>query len=237
MSDEGPSRWSLQGLKKQVEGRLPQMTLPDWPQLGKEIELPVYIVHNSPDAEDYFFIFDFEDFVEASRAGLFVRPKLKVWAGRSDFGKRRFARQFRESFGREFDIARAQLADQQKKPKGWFSFLRESVGDAGSVSQIAANIVLLAGLGLGKMVMAQILPKGWLGGPSDARKLEEAISETQVKVDAALENLEIVLHPELYSFAYKGQPPGKLTGMDYDAWPLPDYVRAHLEDGQSGSWW
>ena len=53
------------------------------PILGRDVELPVYLIHNSPDVEDYFFIFDFEDFVEQSRQGWFVRPKLRLWAGRS----------------------------------------------------------------------------------------------------------------------------------------------------------
>ena len=30
------------------------------PKFGTEVEIPVYVVHNSLDAEDYFFIFDFE---------------------------------------------------------------------------------------------------------------------------------------------------------------------------------
>jgi hypothetical protein len=224
-------RWSLEGLRKSVEHRLDAL-----PTIKKTVELPVYVIHNSPDAEDYFFIFDFEDFVEASRSGLFVAPKLRVWAGRSDFRRRMFARQFRESFAREFDIARAQLAAQEPEKQGWFGFLRNAIGDAASLSQIVSNVVLLVGVGAGKMILSRVLPKAWLTGKSDERKLEEAIADTQSKVDAALENIEITLHPELYSHAYQGQPPGRLSGMDYDAWPLPGFVKHHLGAGKSRSW-
>jgi len=97
--------------------------------------------------------------------------------------------------------------------------------------------VLLVALNASRMVLTQILPERWLAGKSDDAKLEGKISEVQTKVDQALEEIEVVLHPELYSFAYKGQPPGKLSGMDYDAWPLPGFVRDHLQDGQSQSRW
>ena len=232
MSDKSPSPWSLKGLRDAVSTRMSDISLPSLPTLGSEVALAVYVIHNAPDPENYFFIFDFEEFVEVSKSGVFVRPKLKVWAGRADFAKRRFAREFRKSFAHEFDIARAQLAHREATKTGWFGFLRNR-----SLGQFAANVVLLAGVGAGKLVLSSILPKGWWAGKSDERALEESIADVQGKVDNALESLEIVLHPELYSHAFKGQPPGRLSGMDYDAWPLPDYVRAHLGDGTSGAWW
>ncbi|WP_317057757.1 hypothetical protein [Roseovarius rhodophyticola] len=226
--------WSLRTVADRVRE---QIALPALPKLGREVNMPVYLIHNSADPEDYFFIFDFEQFVEQTRAGLFVRPKMKIWAGRQDFDRRAFARQMRESFAREFDIARAQLAANGGKAKGWFGFLGSSVGEVGSLSGFVANVVLLVALSAGKMVLSQVLPKNWIAGKSDARKLEDGIDATKNKVDSALQDVEITLHRDLYNHAYRGQTAGRLTGMDYQAWPLPAHVKQHLNDETSGSWW
>ncbi|WP_299725117.1 hypothetical protein [uncultured Tateyamaria sp.] len=209
------------------------------PKLGKDVEIPVYVVHNSLDAEDYFFIFDFEQFVESSRQGLFARPKLRVWAGRDDFSRTEFARQFRRSFAREFDIARAQLEAQGERKTGWFGFLKNTFGElkGASLGSFLSNLVLLAATTTGKAVLAQILPTSWMTSRSDAQKLDAAIDETQTKVDAALGALTITLHAELMEHAFKDGGSGRRSGLERDAWPLPAYVRQHLHDGKSGAWW
>ena len=86
--------------RKALDRLKDQLPVVKAPTLGTTVDVPVYVIHNSADAEDYFFIFDFEQFVERSRSGIFVRPKLKVWAGRNDFGRGAFARQFRGSLMR-----------------------------------------------------------------------------------------------------------------------------------------
>ena len=58
--------------------RLPDLTLPT---LTREAEIAVYMVHNSRDPDDYFFLFDFEEFVDRSSHGAFVRPVLRILAG------------------------------------------------------------------------------------------------------------------------------------------------------------
>ncbi|MEL6411163.1 MAG: hypothetical protein AAGK67_15900 [Pseudomonadota bacterium] len=231
MSKDPDNGWSLGGLAGKLREQVGQLSLPDLPKLGREVEMPVYLVHNSEDAEDYFFIFDFERFVEESQSGVFVRPKMTIWAGRDDFDRRLFARSMRESFAQEFEIARAQLMAQKDKPRGWFSFLTSSFGEATSLASFVSNLVLLIGLSAGKMVLSQVLPRGWLQGKTDEQRLEKGIDETKSKVDAALESIDITLHIELYRHAYHGQAPGRLSGMDYDAWPLPGHVRQHLQPG------
>jgi len=211
----------------------------EFPKLGAEVEIPVYMVHNSLDAEDYFFIFDFEQFVETSREGFLVRPKLKVWAGRDDFSRTDFARQFRRSFAREFDVARAQLEAQGVRKTGWFGFLKNTFGElrGASLGAFVSNVILLVATTTGKAVLAQILPSTWIAGRSDGQKLDAAISETQAKVDAALSALSVSLHPELMEHAYRDGGAGKRSLLDRDAWPLPAFVKQHLDDGTSGSWW
>lgn len=211
----------------------------EWPTLGKTVEIPVYVIHNTQDAEDYFFIFDFEEFVERSRDGIFVRPKLKVWAGRADFSRTLFARQFREAFAREFDAARNALKAEQKKGRG-FGWLGWDLGfDVVSslVASFIANIVLLLATTTGRAVLSVLPIPNWARGKSKEGKLEDQISATQAKVDAALEAIEVSLHRTLYEHAWRGGQGGPLTGMDYDAWPLPEHVVRHLGDGESGSWW
>ena len=209
------------------------------PKFGTEVEIPVYVVHNSLDAEDYFFIFDFEQFVEASRKGLFARPIIRVWAGRDDFARYSFARQFRESFAREFDIARAQLEAQGERKTGWFSFLINTFGEfkGASLGAFLSNLLLLVAMTSGKAVLSQVLPASWLGLQSDAQKLDDAISDTQTRVDAAIRELRISLHVYLMRHAYRDGVSGRRSGLERDAWQLPSYVRKHLNDGSSGAWW
>lgn len=221
-------------LTQRVKSTLPQIS---WPSLGRTVEIPVYVIHNSRDAEDYFFIFDFEEFVEKSREGMFVRPRLKVWAGRDDFERRVFARHFRESFTVEFDAARAALARGEDAAQGWFSWggLKELVTSGGA--SFVANVVLLVGVSAGRMIWEALpLPKIF-AGKSDQAKLDAAIAETQLKVDDALSQMTVTLHQELWTHAYRGGAPGPMTGMDRDGWPLPAHVREHLTDGTSSSWW
>ena len=223
----------MRSLKDRLFGQFPEIRLPT---LGKTVDIPVYLIHNSGDPEDYFFIFDFEQFVERSRAGMFVRPRLKVWAGRSDFGRRAFARQFRESFAREFDAARTALAAGGGKRHGWFSWGLGKDVLSGAISGFVANILLLVATSAGRAIWTSLPLPGFLREKSDAEKLEATIADTQGKVDAALSEMEITQHRELYDHARKHGPLSQRQ-LDCDAWPLPSFVREHLTDLASTSWW
>lgn len=223
----------MRGIKDRILDQLPAVKMPS---LGKPVDIPVYVIHNAADAEDYFFIFDFEQFVERSRSGMFVRPRLQVWAGRNDFARGKFARQFRESFAREFDAARAALAAGGGQKNGWFSW---GIGKdllTGAISGFVANIVLLVATSAGKKILSSLPLPGFLREKSETEKLEASISETQTKVDVALADMDITLHRELYDHARKFGPVTQ-RDMDYDAWPLPAYVRDHLTDKTSTAWW
>lgn len=222
-------------LRERLTASVPSVS---WPTIGRTVDIPVYVVHNSPNAEDYFFIFDFEQFVELSRGGAFVRPKLKVWVGRDDFDRTSFARQFRTSFAKEFEAARHALAqDKNGKQGGWFLWVQKSDLLGLNLATFTANVVLLVGLSAGKMVWSALpVPSLWTK-KSDQAKLEESIQHTQAKVDTALQGMDVTLHRELWTHAYKGITPGRMTGIDKDAWPLPDFVKTHLNAETSTSWW
>ena len=62
-------------LKKKIFESLPEFRAPD---LSRKAEISVFLIHNSRDSEDYFFLFDFEEFVEKfERRVLFVRPVIR----------------------------------------------------------------------------------------------------------------------------------------------------------------
>lgn len=216
-----------------LRAQLPEITLP---KLGREVSIPVYVIHNSIDPEDYFFLFDFEQFVEQSKGGLFVRPGLKVWAGRDDFGRSDFAHQFRETFAAEFDRMRAEVAGGKKKGMGWLSWdLAFLVPDL--LGWFLAHIVLLVATSTGKALLGSFSLPSWLKGKSKSAKLEDEIDKTKGQVEEALRRIDVSLHRELYDHAFRDGPRGPVSGIDREAWPLPGYVRAHLGDGKSGSWW
>lgn len=219
-------------LTEALWNKMPDIPLP---KLTRDAEIAVYMVHNSLDEEDYFFLFDFEEFVDRSQGGVFVRPCLRVFAGRDDFSRVSFARQFREVFASEFDRMREELASSKKS--GWlsWSFGVGSILDV--IGGLVANLVLAVALSLGRNLLSQIAVPGFLKGKSAETKLMDEIERTKSKVETALEKVEVTVHPELYQHAYRDGPLGKIGAMDRDAWPLPSYVRDHLSDARSGSWW
>ena len=192
------------------------------------------------DPEDYVFLFDFERFMREAKAGMFARPVLKVWAGRGDFDRRAFARRLRESFSAEFTQMRAQAGQR----KGWFSISFNDVLSGTAAVHFLGTVVLYVAVtggkamlqGAGAMLGLDRLFTG-IQGADATTKLESEIAEKQAVVDAALADTEIVLHRDLYLHAYRHGNAGPLTGIDHDAWPLPDYVTAHLDDGETTSWW
>jgi len=215
--------------------KLPSVSLGDlsWPDVTREVEIAVYLVHNSNDAEDYFFLFDFEEFVEKSRSGLFVRSVLQVFAGRADFSRTLFARQFREVFANEFDRMRTELAASKNSKWGWLSF-----GNAiNLVGGLVSNLVLALALSAGSKVMQGLGIARVFTAKSDGTKLRDEIEKTKSQVETAHERIEITIHRELYDHAYSDGYLGKISDMDREAWPLPAYVRAHLTQRSNGSWW
>lgn len=211
--------------------RLPDFTMPT---LTKDAEIAVYMVHNSRDAEDYFFLFDFEEFVSRSKTGYFVRPSLRVFAGRDDFSRSRFAHEFRAVFSSEFNRMRAELATKKKRKRGWLDW---NLNPFDLVGSLVSNLVLATALSLGKSVFSEISLPRLLKGKSLEAKLSDEIDGLKSRVEAALERQAVTLHPELYEHAYRDGRLGPNAKLDREAWPLPDYVRQHLDDRESGSWW
>lgn len=221
----------MMGIGKAILDYLPEFKLPE---MTREAEIAVYMVHNSAGAEDYFFLFDFEEFKARSEAGMFVRPVIRIFAGRDDFSRLRFARQFREVFAAEFDRMRAESAG---KKSGWLSWSFVGSSAVEMLGGFIANLLLAIALGTGKQILNLTGLAGLLRGKSDEAKLVDEFEKTRSQVEEALSDIEVTIHPELYEYAYRDGLKGKISGMDRDAWPLPAYVREHLRDAKSGSWW
>ncbi len=216
---------------KPLRDRLPSLELP---ALSKVAEINVYLIHNSADAEDYVFLFDFEEFADRSKAGMFVRPAIRIFAGRDDFSRVTFARQFREVFATEFDRMRAELGAAKGK-RGWLNF-NFGLSAVDLIGNLVANVVLAIALSAGKAILGQIATPGFLKGKSAEAKLADEIEATKGQVEAALRQIDVTIQPELNAHA-RGLGGAMASGVDREAWPLPSYVRAHLKDGESGSWW
>lgn len=206
------------------------------PRLMREVEIAVYLIHNSRDPEDYFFLFDFEEFVARSESGIFVRPALRIFAGRDDFSRTVFARQFRDVFATEFDRMRSELTSAKGK-RGWLDWKFVGSSAVDMIGGLVANLVLATALSIGRRAFSGFsLPK-MLSGRAPEAKLADKIDETKSRVEAALARIDVTIHPELYAHAYRDGYKGRISGMDRDAWPLPSYVRTHLDRGESIAWW
>lgn len=223
----------MKGIRDKILGSLPDLK---WPELTKEVKIAVYLIHNSTDPEDYFFLFDFEEFVDRSKSGLFARPVIQIFAGRDDFSRTQFARAFREVFATEFDRMRVEVSKGNGK-RGWLDWGSGLGIDTGSISAFVSSILLAIALSAGRSVLPRIPTPSFLKGRSAEAKLADEIDKTKVKVEKALRDIQVTLHPELYDFAYRDGHRGPNASLDRDAWPLPQFVRAHLNQGKSGSWW
>ena len=209
--------------------------------LASEVEVPVYVVHHGTGAEDYVLLCDFEAFLRESQSGLFHRPVLKIWAGRDDFERIPFARNLREAFADQFDRVRAAHRAERDAARSNWSLRLPGLGEIllwglTTTGGLVGSILLyLATAATGEALrdIGQALRNSLLGrafrGKDPEVALEEMIAEKKSVIDAALARQSVTLHPELYAHAWRRGRPGPLTGMDRDAWPLPEFVRAEME--------
>ena len=206
--------------------------------LTSEVEIPIYLIHQGPGAEDYEILCDFAAFMAANQKSFLARPVLKVWAGRQDFERHLFARELRQAFSDQFEKLRA--AERAERERTSWSL--PSVGDGvlwglSLTGNIVGGILLWIATETGRTALGRIrevvggsIVGKALNGESAEDRLEELIDEKKEVVDAALSRLDITLHRDLWARAWRGQAPGPMTGMDRDAWPLPDFVQERMQD-------
>lgn len=210
--------------------QLPEFTL------ASDVEIPAYLIHHGPDPEDYEILCDFEAFMRANQKSFLARPVLSIWAGRRDFERHLFARHMRLAFSDQFE----RLREVHRLERERSSWALPSVGDvllwglsltggvlAGLLLWIATETGRTALSRIGSIIRSSAVGK-ILRSKSAEEQLEELIEEKKSVIDDALARIEITLHRDLYAHAWRGQRPGPMTGMDRDAWPLPDFVQERL---------
>lgn len=214
--------------------------LPEMPQVLPRAEVPVYLVHQGRGAEDYFFVFDFEDFVTRSKTGVFVRPALTLFAGRDDFDRAVFAGHFRESFARAFDEMRLALKAEQEAAGtrwGWLGWVPDVALIAGPALGAVGLFVMAVAVLAGRAVLPVVKLPAWARRKSPEARLEDEIEGLKGRVDQALRRIDVQMHPELQLQAIRKGGPGDPDAIVFGDWPLPAHVMAHLEDGQSVAVW
>ena len=161
---------------------------------------------------------------------------VKIWAGRQDFEKYIFARRLREDFSQQFEVLRMALRAEREESSlsSWDLFDLFMFG-AELTGKVVAALLLWIATETGRSAIkriSHILSSSFVGsvfqGKNAEEQLEEVIAEKKQVIDEGLARMTIVLHRELYAYAWRNQEMGPMTGMDRQAWPLPDFVREKL---------
>ena len=84
-------------------GRVVKMVFPDCP-------VPAFMLPTGPYAEDYVFVFQIEEMLANLKSGVFVRPKIEIWAARdSGYNLEHFVEELEQDFIRQFNETREEL--------------------------------------------------------------------------------------------------------------------------------
>ncbi|MEM0987891.1 MAG: hypothetical protein AAGK00_03370 [Pseudomonadota bacterium] len=221
---------SIRGVLDSAWYQVPEFTL------TSDVEIPIYLIHHGQGPEDYEIICDFADFMKANQKGFLSRPNLKVWAGRADFERSPFVRRLRHDFSQQFHGLRLALR-AEREHKGWGL---PSLGDIllwglNASSEVIGAVLLWMATAWGRDLIKRISRifqrsdfNRAVKSATAEQELEALIDEKKEVIDEGLARLEITLHRDLWSYAWRGQRPGPITGMDRQAWPLPDFVRERL---------
>lgn len=214
---------NIQGLKESLPGsKAPSRIKPN------EVVVPVLLVPVGVGPEDYIPFFSFDRFLAEHRVRSFVRPKLEIWAGRSDVMRSKFAATIAADFSKQLRAQRhATLAPQLAKTH---EQLREHASTAKTAGERARAAVAAAG-GSALLMLAitnpivdfALLTVAVFGGSragvdlfrkawSESRRsmtqseiertharLERELEERSIDVTRALDALQLHCHPALYS--------------------------------------
>ena len=75
-----------------------------------ECPVPAFMLPTGPYAEDYVFVFQIEEMLDNLQSGVFVRPKIEIWAARdSGYNLEHFIEELEQDFVRQFNETREEL--------------------------------------------------------------------------------------------------------------------------------
>lgn len=204
------------------------------PSLTLGAEVAVNLIRNSRDPEECLFLFGLEEVAGRPKRGVFVRPAKRMSAGRDHFSRSDFTRQFRMVFVSETDRMRRDPA-RMKGRRGWLGFKYGLGGAVDLPGSLASSLLRFVALSVGNQLPGQLAAPGFLKGKSAEAKPADGMGRAKEPVEAALRKIGLPMHPARNKPAHRDGLKDRNTGLDRNARPLPDDVRSHLDQDQSGS--
>ena len=182
-----------------------------------------------PDAEDYVIVFDLDDVIENLLSGIFVRPKLEVWAGRTTgFDLNRLGQKLTNDFVRQFNDVREiqirvgedaindlqagkNLASQELGQTATSSVLRTTAG-VGLVSAgfifwplLPLGLVFIA-LGIGSVSQLVGLIPDYLSASGEKRRTQRRLDRDLKKLEAQFDSKNATFQRAVRSIEVKVHP-------------------------------
>lgn len=219
----------------------------------EECTVPAYIIHQSHNSDDYLIYFQVEAMTENLRNGIFIRPKIEIWSGRSDLDRTKLAKSLRVEFIHQLEKEKQEkLQEHHKQQKevsentetmkgnliSKISWLGSAVAAALLVSNPIANaVILFIAVTSGKSALSEVIKmlrlsmSSWSADKINKEKekeLEDEINNKSEAIDEALEHIDIKLHPALYKAAHNhyGIAATSAKGMVINADPLPEFINS-----------
>jgi len=219
--------------------------------------VPAWVIHQSADSDDYLIYFQVEEITENLKSGVFVRPSIEIWSGRSDFNRSRLAKELRHEFINQLQVEKQKTIDQHQAElqeisddnrSSTFSLISNISGLASAIATvllvsnpIANAVILLLAVARGKEAISDLINilrlsiSSWATGKTNEKKeqeLEQKLEEKQDAIEGALKNIDVRLHPDLYRAAHDsfGLTATSARGIVLDAEPLPEFIGSLIQD-------
>ena len=194
-----------------------------------ECPVTAFMLPTGPDAEDYVMVFDLDDVIENLISGIFVRPKLEVWAGRTTgFDLDRLGQTLKNDFVRQFNDVREiqirvgeaaindleagkNLASQELGQTATSSVLRTTAG-VGLVSAgfifwplLPLGLVFIA-LGIGSVSQLVGLIPDYLSASAEKRRTQRRLDRDLKKLEAQFDSKNATFQRAVRSIEVKVHP-------------------------------
>ena len=194
-----------------------------------ECPVTAFMLPTGPDAENYVIVFDLDNVIENLLSGIFVRPKLEVWAGRTTgFDLDHLGQKLKNDFVRQFNDVREiqikvgdaaineleagkNLASQELGQTATSSVLRTTAG-VGLVSAgfifwplLPLGLVFIA-LGIGSVSQLVGLIPDYLSASAEKRRTQRRLDRDLKKLEAQFDSKNATFQRAVRSIEVKVHP-------------------------------
>ena len=196
-----------------------------------ECPVPAFMLPTGPYAEDYVFVFQIEEMLANLQSGVFVRPKIEIWAARdSGYNLDHFIEELEQDFVRQFNEVQGSLTkafqphvQQLESNERHLSneIRREATGPtlrsaanwtALTLLLTPAGALLLIGLGMRPRLKLFGLLSDYLRTRgerdqfveqfnSEIKKLNSEMDSKNKTLQRAVKRLEVKVHPRIQEIA------------------------------------